>query len=128
MAFTPISQNSGTLTGLATPINFSTTEHVVYNSNDLSGLDNVTINGTLTNDTFDFDANLFEGKFRSFASPEFDTLLSGRITVNGSTSGADVVNLVGASGNDTVTSAANAISINTTGTLAIITLGLASIA
>jgi Ca2+-binding RTX toxin-like protein len=43
--------------------------------------------------------------------------------VNGGGGGVDVVNLLGSAGADTVTSAANAVTVNTTGSLAIITLG-----
>ena len=124
VTFTGTSQSSGSLTGLGAPVNFTTIEHVVYDGNDLAALDQVTINGTLTNDTFSYDANSLKGSFRSFASPDFDTIRSARIVVNGGgSSGADAVNILGSSGADTVTSAANAITINTTGTAAIITLG-----
>ncbi|MFO0904332.1 MAG: dockerin type I domain-containing protein [Pirellulales bacterium] len=123
VVFTPTSSSSGSLTGLATPVTFSTTEHVVYHSNDDQGLDDVTINGTDTNDSFDFDAVSFQGRFRSALSPEFDTRQAGRITVTGGAFGADVVNLLGSAGADTVTSAANAVSILTSGSFSIVTLG-----
>lgn len=122
VAFTPTSASSGSLTGLTTPVNFTATEHVVYDGNDLAAIDNLTINGPLTNNTFNYDASLLRGSFSSFLSPEFESLRSARITINGGPS-TDQVNLFGSAGVDTVTSAANAISINTTGSLAIITLG-----
>ena len=123
VVFTPTGYSSGSLTGLGAPITFATTEHVTYDGNDAAALDNVTINGTLINDTFDYDASLLQGSFRSFISPEFNILRSARISVNGGGGGFDVANLVGSAGVDTVTSAANAITINTPGSLAIITLG-----
>ena len=123
VAFTSTSPSSGSLTGLNTPVNFTTTEHVVYDGNDVAALDVVTINGTFTNDSLTYDANSLKGNFRSFASPDFDTLRSVRIVVNGGAGGVDVVNLLGSAGADTVTSAADAITINTPGSLAIITLG-----
>ena len=122
VAFTPTSASAGSLTGLASPVNFTTTEHVVYDGNDLAALDNLTINGPVTNNTFTFDASLLKGSFSSFVSPEFESLRSARITINGGPS-TDQVNLIGSAGVDTVTSAANAITVNTTGSLAIITLG-----
>ena len=122
VAFTPTSASAGSLTGLASPVNFTTTEHVVYDGNDLAALDNLTINGPLTNNTFNYDASLLRGSFSSFASPEFESLRSARITINGGPS-TDHVNLTGSAGVDTVTSAANAISINSIGAFAIITLG-----
>ncbi len=123
VTFTGTSQSSGSLTGLGAPVNFTTIEHVVYDGNDLAAVDVVTINGTPTNDTFTYDANSLKGNFRSFASPDFDTLRSARIAVNGGGGGVDAVNILGSAGADTVTSAANAITVNTTGTAAIITLG-----
>jgi len=123
VAFTPTGISSGSLTGLGAVVNFATTEHVVYDGNDIAAVDVVTINGTLTNDSMTYDANSLKGNFRSFSSPDFDTIRSARIAVNGGGSGVDVVNLLGSAGTDTVTSAANAITINTTGALAIITLG-----
>ncbi len=123
VAFTATSQSAGSLTGLSTPINFTTTEHVVYDGNDLAAFDVVTINGTLTNDTLTYDATSLKGSFRSFLSPDFDTLRSARIVVNGGAGGVDAVNLLGSAGADTVTSVANAITVNTVGSLAIVTLG-----
>ncbi len=104
-------------------MNFTTTEHVVYDGNDIAALDNLTINGPLTNNTFTYDASLLKGSFfSSFLSPEFESLRTARITVNGGPSN-DVVNLIGSAGGDTVTSAGNAITFITPGSAAIITLG-----
>ena len=97
-------------------------ENVVYDSVSLSGLDVLTINGSVTNDTLTYDASSLLGTLRSVASPDLDFSLSARVTFNGG--GAfDVANFVGSSGDDVVTSTANAISLNTPGSLAILTLG-----
>ena len=123
---TPTGLASATVTGLGATININTTERMVYDGNDLAALDAVTIDGTLTNDTFTYDANSLKGSFRSFASPELDVLHSARIVVNGSGGGMDTVNLLGSAAADTVTSAANAITINTTaagGNASLLTLG-----
>ncbi len=122
VVFAPASASSGSLTGLASPVNFTTTEHVVYDGNDNAAIDNLTINGPITNNTFNYDASLLMGSFSSFLSPEFVSLRSARITINGGPS-MDQVNLFGSAGADNVASAGNAISIITPGSLAIITLG-----
>ncbi len=122
VVFTPLTTSSGSLTGLASPVNFTATEHVVYDGNDNAALDNLTINGPLTNNTFTYDASLLKGSFSSFLSPEFESLRSARITINGGVSN-DQVNLIGSAGADRVTSAANAITFITPGSAAVITLG-----
>ncbi len=122
VVFTPLTASSGSLTGLASPVNFTTTEHVVYEANDNAAIDNLTINGPITNNTFNYDASLLKGSFSSFLSPEFESRRSARITINGGPA-VDQVNLFGSAGTDIVASAANAISFITPGSLAIITLG-----
>jgi Ca2+-binding RTX toxin-like protein len=101
-------------------------ESIVYDGVSSAGVDVLTINGTATNDTLNYDAgNLFGGTFRSALSPNFDFTFAGRMTFSGGGSGFDVANLLGSSGPDVVTSTPSAVSISTPGTLVILTIGTA---
>ena len=70
--FTPTGSDAGSLTGLATPVNFITTEHVIYDG--LDGADTLVVNGTLVDDTFSYftQVGTGSGTFRSSFSPDFD--------------------------------------------------------
>src|SRR5262249_821036 len=111
--FTPTGPDSATvnITNLTSVSNLTGVEHVVYNGISTTGLDNLTIIG-IRNDTTNCDASTFLGSFSSIFSPTFAFSLVGRLTVNDG-AGFNVVNITGSSGDDTVTSTANAITVAT---------------
>ena len=117
VTFTPSAADAGSLTGLAVPINFTTTEHVIYNG--LSGADSMTIAGTAGDDTTTVTPTLGTGSFRAALSPTLDFSSTPNTTVNGGAGGFDLVQIQGTSGPDTVTSTASAITVNGAGTVTI---------
>lgn len=99
-------------------------EKVVYDGVSPAGFDNLTINGTIIDDTLNFSAATFGGNFHSIISPAFEFSLAGRITFNGN-GGFDVANLFGSVGDDLVTSTATAVTVDAPSSLIILTLGTA---
>lgn len=124
ITYTPNTFNSATLVIATRPtVNLFTVEHVVYDSGETVGFDQLTINGTIVNDILTYDAGLeFGGTHRSVLGPDLDFLRTGRITFNGN-GAVDVVNYLGSDGVDTVTATAAAVTLVTPGSTAIITFG-----
>jgi hypothetical protein len=117
VTFTPLSASSGSLTGLNTPVNFNTTEQVIYNGQ--GGGDALTVIGTLGDDTTEVIPTLGTGSFSAALSPQFNFISVPNTLVNGGGGGFDVVVIHGTAGPDTVTAAAAAITVNGAGTVTI---------
>jgi hypothetical protein len=107
------------------PLNYDSSpggiETIVYDGVD--GTDELTFNGTFTDDTTVFNAGIGTGTFRSAQSPDFDFSIVANIEVNGGVGGFDVVQINGTEGADTVISSPDAVLLFTQTTVRTTTFG-----
>ena len=118
VTYTPTGVGAGTILLNGLTMNFTTTERVVYSG--LTGGDTMTINGTGNDDSFVVDpTNVGRGSQRANLFPTFDYTGATAVTANGGTGGFDVLTILGSEGSDSVTSAANVITVVGQGTATI---------